>query len=261
MKNKNKLSKRQSTILKHLKEHGRVFVEELAILLGTSPQTIRKDLQVLEDCQQALRFHGGASMLAGTQYTDFERRTGIAAIQKKMIGTAVAKLIPNNSVLFINVGTTTAAVSYSLSQHVGLRIITDNVSIADVLRTYSGVEVIIPGGNVRRSDGVILGETAVDFISQFRADIAIIGAAAISDDGTLLDYDLREAHICRTIIENARHIILAADSSKFGSSATVKIGHLSNVNVFVTDDRKNTKSERLQKLCRKYDVNLIKAAT
>ncbi len=91
--------------------------------------------------------------------------------------------------------------------------------------------MIIPGGNVRCSDGVILGETAVDFISQFRADIAIIGAAAISDDGTLLDYDLREAHICHTIIENARHIILASDSSKFGSSTMVKTGHLSNGNM------------------------------
>lgn len=260
MKNIN-LSKRQSTILEQLKEQGRVFVEELAIFLETSPQTIRKDLQVLEDCQQALRFHGGASLLAGTQYTNFERRTKIASIQKNLIGSTVAKLIPNNSVLFINAGTTTAAVARSLIQHVGLRIITDNVSIADELRTYSGVEVIVPGGNVRHSDGAILGEAAVEFISQFRADVAIIGTAAISEDGTLLDYDLREAHLCRAIILNARHIILAADSSKFDSSAPVKIGHLSNVNVFVTDDRKKTKLENLEKLCLKYDVNLIKAIT
>ena len=253
------LSNRQSTILKHLKDHGRVFVEELAILLKTSPQTIRKDLQILENCQQALRFHGGASLLAGTYYTDFETRSKISAIQKILIGDTVAKLIPNNSVLFINVGTTTAAVSRSLNQHIGLRIITDNVSIANELRTYSGVEVIVPGGNVRRSDGAILGEATVDFISQFRVDIAVIGPAAISNDGTLLDYDLREAHLARAIIQNARHIILAADSSKFDKSAPVKIGHLSNVHVFVTDDSKNVLIEKLEHLCIKFDVNLIKA--
>ena len=59
--------------------------------------------------------------------------------------------------------------------------------------------------------------------------------SAIDADGTLLDYDYREVKVAQAIIENARHTILVADGSKFGRSASVRIGHLSHINTFVTD--------------------------
>ena len=168
----------------------------------------------------------------------------------------LANRIPNNVALMINIGTTTAAVARHLKVHVGLKVVTDNVNIANELRTYPGVEVLVPGGVVRRSDGAILGEAAVDFIRQFRADIAVIGAAAVAKDGALLDYDLREAHVARSIIENAHHVIMAADGSKFGRSAPVCVGHLSQVHTLVTDRCDN---EAIAALCAKHQIDLVEA--
>ncbi|MBT59308.1 MAG: DeoR/GlpR family DNA-binding transcription regulator [Arenicellales bacterium] len=256
MLEKPKLNSRQTAILEYIQHHGRVLVEELVDIFGTSPQTIRKDLQVLADAREVMRFHGGATLLAGIRYTDFDLRTKIATQQKELIGQTVAKLIPNDSVVMINVGTTTAAIARALKHHAGLKVVTDNVNIANDLRTCSGIEIMVPGGVVRGSDGAILGEAAVDFIGQFRADIAVIGTAAISLDGSLLDYDLREVHVARAIIENARHVILAADSSKFERAAPIKIGHLSKVHTFVTDDCNN---RELRRLCKQHDIKLIKA--
>ncbi len=190
-----KFNNRQLAILGQVRQRGRVFVDELAELYTTTPQTIRKDLQVLADAHEVMRFHGGASLLAGIEYTGFEARRNIAAVEKDLIGRAVAERIPNNVALMINIGTTTAAVARHLNLHAGIKAVTDNVNIANELRTYPGIEVMVPGGIVRHSDGAILGEAAVDFIRQFRADIAVIGAAAIATDGALLDYDLREAHV------------------------------------------------------------------
>lgn len=247
---------RQLAILGQVRQRGRVTVEELAELFATTPQTIRKDLQILADSHEVMRFHGGASLLSGIEYTDFEARRNIASTEKELIARTVAKRIPNNVALMINVGTTTAAVASALSQHAGLKIVSDNVNIANSLRMLPGVEVIVPGGIVRRSDGAILGEAAVDFIRQFRADFAVIGAAAIGEDGALLDYDLREAHVARAIIANSRHIILAADSTKFQRSAPVCIGHLAQVNTFVTDrcDR-----DAILAICEKNQVELVQA--
>jgi DeoR family glycerol-3-phosphate regulon repressor len=94
---------------------------------------------------------------------------------------------------------------------------------------------VIAGGVVRGSDGGVVGEAAVDFIKQFKVDYAVIGASAIDADGALLDFDYREVKVAQAIIENARHVILVADSTKFERTAPVRIAHLSQVDTFVTD--------------------------
>jgi len=256
MKDSNRFSSRQAAILNQVKQQGRVQVDDLADIFSTTPQTIRKDLQVLADASKVMRFHGGASLLTSLEYTDFEIRRKIAAREKQAIGKAVASLIPNNIALMINAGTTTAAVAMHLQYHTGLKIVPDNVSLANDLRLFEGVEIMVPSGVVRRTDGAILGETAVDFIRMFRADIGVIGTAAISPDGALLDYDLREANVARAIIECSQHVILAADSSKFIGKGPVQIGHLSQVDTLVTD---HCKDSVIRDLCKAHNVDLIEA--
>ena len=248
------LSRRQRAILDQMKQRGRVYVEELVDLFGTTPQTIRRDLKALADGHRIARFHGGATLIAAVEYTSFEARRNIAAREKEAIGRTVAERIPNNVTILINVGTTTAAVARALKHHVNLRVVTDNVSIANDLRVFEGVEVMVPGGTVRGSDGAIVGGDAVEFIRHFKADFAVIGAAAIDTDGTLLDYDLREARVARAIIESARHIILAADGTKVGRTAPVKIGHVSQVQCFVTD---RCREGDFRRLCESHGIDVV----
>ena len=70
---------RQQAIVKHLRSVGRAQVDELAVLFRATPQTIRKDLKVLATEGSALRFHGGASLVAGNEYTEIETRALIAS--------------------------------------------------------------------------------------------------------------------------------------------------------------------------------------
>ncbi|OIP83792.1 MAG: DeoR family transcriptional regulator [Rhodobacterales bacterium CG2_30_65_12] len=235
MKPNRTVTLRQTAILKHLKQNGRALVDDLADMFGTTPQTIRKDLNALASVNQIARFHGGAALVGGTEYIGFRVREQIARDQKEQIAGAVAGLIPNTSSLAINAGTTTVACARRLAHHIGLQVVTDSVFLANEIREFIGLEVIVPAGTVRKSDGAILGEAAVDFIRQFRVDTALIGTAAIAPDGAMLDYDLREAAVVRVIIENARNVILAADSMKFGRAAPVCIGHLDQVDTLVTD--------------------------
>lgn len=235
MKTKSVTAARQAAILRHLQKNGRALVDELAGILQTTPQTIRKDLSALADIDQVVRFHGGAALVGGTEYTGFSARQEIARDEKEAIGREAAALIPNNSSLIINAGTTTLATARNLEHHVGLKVVTDSVSLANEIRPFVGLDVMVPGGTVRKSDGAILGEAAVDFIRQFRVDTAVIGAAAIAPEGALLDFDLREASVARAIIENARNVILAADSMKFGRVAPVCIGTIAQIDTIVTD--------------------------
>ncbi len=239
------------------RDTGRLDVDVLASHFGVTPQTIRKDLNDL--CKQGLlqRYHGGAMLPSGVANLAYEARRQLATEAKRRIGLKAAELIPNDCSLLINIGTTTEQVATALRAHTGLMVITNNINVVNLLQGYTGVEVIVTGGVLRHSDGGIVGEPAVDFIRQFKVDYAIIGTSAIDEDGTLLDYDYREVEVSRKIVENSRRAILVADCLKYGRSAPVRIGHISDIDHFVTDAMP---PPRLRRICKDNDVVIDIAA-
>lgn len=250
------LTGRHTEIVELAKQQGRVLVEELAERFSVTPQTIRKDLNDLCDRRLLTRIHGGAVFPSGTENMEYEQRRLLASDEKSAIGTAAAALIPDEASLFINIGTTTEAVGEALLKHGRLMVITNNINVANRMRVYPQFEVVIAGGVVRGSDGGIVGEAAVDFIRQFKVDFAVIGASAIDADGALLDFDFREVKVAQAIIANARHVILVSDSTKFERTAPVRIGHLSQVDSFVTD---RCPVDAIRTICEENEVQLIEA--
>lgn len=248
------ITERQSNILEIIKMHGQASVDELVDEFNVTPQTIRTDLNELGKANKLVRVHGGARLIDGHENVEYEARRQIAATQKVLIGKAASTIIPDNASLFINIGTTTEAFSDALFGHKGLLVITNNINVASRLRLNKQNEVIITGGVVRSSDGGIVGEAAVDFIKNFKVDYAIIGSSAIDSDGSLLDFDFREVKVAQAIIKNARHVILVADSTKFGRSAPVRIGHISQVDTFITDI---IVDKELRQVCVNSEVDVI----
>jgi len=248
------VAERHEAIIARAKLKGRVLVDELVAHFGVTPQTIRKDLTDICASGKLQRIHGGAVFPSGLENVKYEARRQIAASEKSAIGRAAARLIPNNASLFINIGTTTEAVSQALLDHRDLMVITNNINVANRMRVYPHFEVAVAGGIVRTSDGAVVGEAAVDFIRQFKVDFAVIGTSAIDADGALLDFDYREVKVAQAIIANARHVILVSDSTKFDRTAPVRIAHLSQVHSFITD---RCTRPSIRNICRDAGVALI----
>lgn len=251
------LSTRQNQILVLAREQGRVDVDELSRSFEVSPQTIRKDLNELCEKQLLQRIHGGAIVGSGIENVSYEARRLLAPDSKKTIGARAARLIPDNSSLLINIGTTTEQVAHALKDHHGLLVITNNVNAVHIMKNFMGIELIIAGGLVRRSDGGIVGVAAVDFINQFKVDYAVIGVSAIDEDGSLLDYDFREVRVAQAIISNARHVILVTDLMKLERNAPVRIGHISQINTVVVDGEL---PQKLRTICQDHGVEVVIAA-
>lgn len=229
------LTPRQAEIVALAKAEGRVTVDGLAELFAVTPQTIRKDLNELCDGNVLQRYHGGAMSVSGVVNYAYEARRQLAPEAKRAIGLAAAQLIPDDASLLINIGTTTEQVAMALRGRQGLMVITNNINVVNILQGHEAIEVIVAGGVLRHSDGGIVGEAAVDFIRQFKVDYAIIGTSAIDPDGTLFDYDYREVTVAKAIMESARKSILVADGMKLERTAPVRIGHISQLDYFVTE--------------------------
>jgi DeoR family glycerol-3-phosphate regulon repressor len=182
------------------------------------------------------RFHGGVRVPSSTiENIAHRQRESLNADGKARIARAVARRIPNDCSLILNIGTTTEAIAKALLNHKGLRVITNNLNVAAILCGNTDCEVIVAGGVVRARDRGIVGEAAVDFIRQFRVDIAVIGISGIEPDGSLRDFDYREVKVAQTIIGHAREVWLAADSSKFNRPAMVELATLSQIDRLFTD--------------------------
>jgi len=247
------LTPRQTDIVGLAKSEGRISVEGLAERFKVTPQTIRKDLNDLCERGVLQRFHGGAVLASGIANFGYEARRKLATEEKRRIGLRAASLIPDGSSLLINIGTTTEQVAVALRNKQGLLAITNNVNVVNILQGYERIEVIIAGGVVRHLDGGVVGEAAVDFIRQFKVDYAVIGTSAIDEDGTLLDFDYREVKVAQAIMNCARKSILVADSMKFERTAPVRIGHISQLDYFVTD---TPPPARLHDICRDSEVRV-----
>ncbi|MFS2126323.1 DeoR/GlpR family transcriptional regulator [Pseudomonas sp. Pseusp97] len=228
------LPPRQQSILDLVRERGYLSIEELAQQFAVTPQTIRRDINQLAEQNLLRRYHGGAAWDSSIENTAYNTRADQMRDEKQRIAEAIAAHIPDNASLFINIGTTTEAIARALLAHKNLKVITNNLHVASILAGKDDFEVLIAGGTVR-GDGGVVGQAAVDFIEQFRVDFAVVGISGIDEDGSLLDFDYQEVRVSRALIDNARQVFLAADSSKFGRNAVVRLGPISLVSRVFTD--------------------------
>lgn len=226
---------RQTKIHQLVQAKGFVTIDYLAREFGVTPQTIRRDINTLSEQGMINRYHGGAGADLSTENVAYNERKVLCQEEKRAIAQTVAAQIPDHASLFINIGTTTEAIAQALCNHQRMRIITNNLNVAGILSSNSNFEVIVAGGLVRHRDCGIIGEATIDFIQQFKVDYGIIGISGIDIDGTLLDFDYREVRAARAIIDNSRKVFLAADHTKFGRNAMVRLGSIEEIDALFTD--------------------------
>jgi DeoR family glycerol-3-phosphate regulon repressor len=198
-------------------------------------QTIRRDLAELADEGLLDRVHGGAVLRTGVTNLGYAERRSMNEAAKALIGKACAAAIPENCSIMVNLGTTTEAVARELLHHRNITVITNNMNVANILVANPGCEIMVAGGALRRSDGGLVGELTTQFFEQFKVDYAVIGSSALDGDGDLLDFDLAEVRVSRTIIRQARRVFLVCDHSKLGRSAPARLASLSEVSEVFTD--------------------------
>lgn len=231
-----KLSDRQTHIIEFLSScGGTLSSSELTDRFDVSVQTIRKDLNDLSDMGLVRRVHGGITLPTQSRNLSFTNRQVINFEEKKHIARLCAALIPNNSSLFLGIGTTPSQIAEHLIYHTGLKVITNNLNAALTLCNNANIETYMVGGRVRHTDEDIVGEEATSQFRNFQVNFGICGVAGISESGSLLNFTTEESYLFKAILENCEKKVLVADHHKFMRSAPVKSGQLSDFDLFLTD--------------------------
>lgn len=244
---------RQPDIIEIARREGKVTVERLAAEFGVTLQTIRRDLTELADRGELERVHGGAILPSGTANIGYEDRRSLHHAQKADMARACAAELPEDSSIFLNIGTSTEAVAAELRNHRNILVVTNNLNVANILAVNDGCQVVVTGGSLRRSDGGLIGDLTTKTIQQFKFDYAIIGCSALDAEGDVLDYDIQEVGVSQTIIRQSRKVFLVADHTKFQRNAPARICSLSDVDCLFTD---GAVPEPLEAMCQAWGTRV-----
>ncbi|GAB4235778.1 MAG: hypothetical protein Tsb0032_40930 [Kiloniellaceae bacterium] len=104
-----------------------------------------------------------------------------------------------------------------------------------MLATRNNNRVFMAGGELRAHDAGAFGSEAINFVRQFSVQYAVLSAAAIDAETGFMLFDLQEAEFSREIIQHAEKSIVAADATKFGRRAPVRVEDPGVIDTLVTD--------------------------
>ncbi|NWA28169.1 DeoR/GlpR transcriptional regulator [Pseudomonas gingeri] len=227
-------NERRQHILELLRQRERISVDELARTLSTSQETIRRDLTELADNGQITKFHGGAALPpTGEHENAFQTRMNEYSQEKRAVARYAAGLYqPGDSVL-IDTGTTTLFFAQELAKLNRITVITNSLRIAGSIGA-SGNRVFMIGGEYRPESEQNIGALAMEQISRFNAEHAVVTIGALSADGAF-DFSIEEAEITRAMIARTRYLTVIADSSKLGKRALFQVFPLERIDRLVID--------------------------
>ena len=218
-----------------VEEKGSCSVSELMTRLGVSDETVRRDIKALAAKGLVERVHGGLLKPAHVGEGPFAARMRTNAEAKRAIGEMAAREIHDGDSLMLDTGSTTAFVARALAHRRNLFVVTNSGEIGRILAGGNGNRVYVVGGEIRGDDGAVFGESAIEFLSRFRVNRAVLSAGGIHPDTGLMDYHLPEAEIARAMASCAGQTVVVADHTKFHAQAPVTAFGLERLDVVITD--------------------------
>jgi len=227
---------RQHAIVERLRADGRLDVRKLAADPAVSPETIRRDLRVLEHHGLVRRVHGGAYPVESPGFeTSLAARTTHHIPAKRRIAAAAADLIGDAETVFVDEGVTPQLVAGALPTSRPLTVVTAALPTAAQLAALPSMTVILLGGRVRGRTLATVDHWVTAMLAGFVIDLAFIGANGISREHGLTTPDPAVASVKAQAVEVSRRRVFCGIHTKFGASSFCKFADVRDFEVIITD--------------------------
>lgn len=210
-------SERSLYILRAIHERGVINLKEVAVELGTSEATIRRDLEKLEQAGKLTRVQGGATS-NGDEPGDMSElamrsKMQINHAEKQAVAAEAAKNVQEGDTVFLDCGTSIAPLCAMLMRR-KVRIVTYSTLPLGQVKLPKA-ELVMLGGVYDPHHSIFTGTMAEQMLRSFRFDHAFIGCYGVSlAEGKCYDLDMSSTNIKLIGMEAAVHRYLLLDDSK-----------------------------------------------
>ena len=224
-------AQRRQEILRAVR-NGTAHVSDLAESFGVSEMTVRRDLGALARDGKLERVHGGA--------VDAGAEPGFSQIEverfdiKDRLGRAAAAMVQDGMTVMIDIGTSTLQMARHLHGR-KITVVTTNLAVVEELLPDPDIELVLPGGIVRRNYRSLVGVLAEDSLRQIKSDILFLGTSGVDLEIGVWDTTMVEVPIKRLMIAGAAEVVLIADAAKFSMTGMVRVCGPESLSHIVTD--------------------------
>jgi DeoR family transcriptional regulator of aga operon len=225
-----------TAILDLLAERGTVSLSDLSTTLAISPATARRDLADMSDQGLIMRTHGGARLIESRNELPVALRDTRFQEAKRAIAAAVAEAIPQRRyAVALSGGSTAAHVARALAKHKDLTIVTNSLTIAQLVTSYPQLKVVMTGGILRSESLELVGVLAENTFKAINLGTAILGTDGMSAAGGVTTHDETEARTNNAMLTHAERVVVVADGSKIGRLALAQVATIEQIDVLITD--------------------------
>ncbi len=230
-----KMNERQKRILEILYERGRVSVAELSRTLYVAEMTVRRDLIEMEKGGYLRRYRGGAVMKIDLGEMPISERLLLDQDEKKELAKRCLPYLHDGMTVFLDSSSTCQYLIPHLATLKKITLLTNSVS---TLLTASGLHLpsILIGGEYYEQDMCMVGSLAEEAAGKFNVDIAFFATAAISADGVISDFDLRQTAIRKIVMQNAKQSVFLFERDKYGKKLLYTLCRAEEATAVITAD-------------------------
>lgn len=248
---------RQKRILDKLERIGSVRVTELAQEFGVTEETIRRDLDKLEEEGALRRSHGGAvAAKERGKEVPYWFREITHEKEKATIAHYALELIQEGDRIVLDASTTAWHIAKRL-RDMELTVVTNSIRVAVALSEHEKVRVISVGGILSPRSLSYIGPQAVENMSMYHVDKLFLSCAGVDLERGLSDLTDEQASMRRCMLKQADTRYLLTDRSKLGVKALARIAPLQAVDEIIIDERpEGTFVEEAEAMGIKVDVIL-----
>lgn len=225
-------TQRKELLLARLAAQGQLVATELAAELGTSEDTIRRDLRELAAAGKLQRVHGGA-LPASPALGDLQARAQLSTADKRVLGRVGATMIQPGQVVILDGGTTAAQVARHLAPNLRATLVTHSPSVAVELAAHPHVEIIVLGGRLFRHSMVHVGAAVIEAAASLRADLYFMGVTGVHPSAGLSTGDAEEAAVKRALQERAAETVVLASAEKLMAASPFVVAPLGSASRLV----------------------------
>ena len=236
---------RQQEIINLLEAEGSVKTSALCEKFSISRETIRRDLESLEERKLVRRIHGGAMKVEHSAYdtsplyATFDQRTQAYCQEKQIVAWEAVKYIEDGQAIVLDSGTTALELARVLKtkKFCSLTVVTNSFSIASELLDTEGITLVITGGVYRPEERALTSDLATLIFSKINIDILFLTTCGVSVERGITYQRIDEVVVQKKMMEASEKTIVIADSSKIGSNSMVKMCGIEKASMIITDSK------------------------
>ncbi|MFD3808531.1 DeoR/GlpR family DNA-binding transcription regulator [Streptomyces sp. NPDC058611] len=226
---------RHKFVVALLMKENRATVAELALATGASEMTIRRDLEVLESRGALRRVRGGAvSNIPGGVEPPYAIRAMSGGQAKERLANAVLELLTDGETVALDTGTTAVAIAKAMADR-QFTVTPLSLHAAFALSGHPGIQLLLPGGQVRPEELSFYGHTPVQTFRDLCFDTFILGCCGVDPVQGATAYNLDDVQVKRAAVAAAQRVILVATADKLGHAALGRICSMGQIDLIVTD--------------------------